>query len=112
MNAVFLNVKHSVPELSIGIAAGTRRNSGNFPLPAERISQNNSEKFRFPFHGFQAEQTVTRLDDNRYRLTYSLTSSGNIETNSIYFLMTPSLGLAEHNEVRLEWPGNSVSLVV
>lgn len=68
---------------------------------AERISQNNSEKFRFPFHGFQAEQTVTRLDDNRYRLTYSLTSSGNIETNSIYFLMTPFIGLAEHNEVRL-----------
>ena len=54
---------------------------------AERISQNNGEKFRFPFHGFQAEQTVTRLGDNRYRLTYSLTSSGNIETNSIYFLM-------------------------
>lgn len=84
-----------------GSQAGTRREQRKLSAAAERISQNNSEKFRFPFHGFQAEQTVTRLDDNRYRLTYSLTSSGNIETNSIYFLMTPFIGLAEHNEVRL-----------
>lgn len=68
---------------------------------AKQSRRDNHMTFRFPFCGFQVEQTATRLAPDRYRLTWNLTSSRPIATNSIYFLMTPFIGLAEQNEVRL-----------
>ena len=71
------------------------------PSAAERSGGNGRETFRFPFRGFQAEQTVTRLAPDRYRLGWCLTSSRPVSTNSVYFLMSPFIGLAGQNEVRL-----------
>ena len=68
---------------------------------AKQSRRDNHVTFRFPLCGFQVEQTATRLAPDRYRLTWNLTSSRPIATNSIYFLMTPFIGLAEQNEVRL-----------